>query len=465
MTTIPKRYTTELGTSLEIGPLGSISALEENPALVWPLSVRVFDQMRRTDGQIKSILRAIQLFVTGTTWKLLGSDVDERVLAFVEAQCGLQSDQDGRRRKSTYGFNFVEHVRMALLSLPIGHAYFEPVFSVEDATDSLTGLPIVASLSRLSWRPHRSIQKFVTNDDGSLKGIWQAVPNGQLPVFIPSDQLVAYVNEREGANWAGESVLRACWFDWDTKVKMSIFDAIGIERNSVGIPRVKYPSDQSKANALAIGRDLRSGEENAVAVPLEWEVDLMGVQGSIRDPLPSIKYRDETIGRTMLAMVLNLGHDSGAYSLGQTLYDMFCASMNAIADNIAEVFTEQVIRRLVMFNFGPDEPYPSLVPDAIAADSSLTPEQLKLLVEVGIITPDRDLEEDLRRLYSLPQLAEMSPERDMPQSAQTDEVIDMMQQKPLAASKAINNEALQKRASELLARIERRKAAEYAHRK
>jgi hypothetical protein len=409
----PDVATSEIGSSAGISMTGTqITPYEDNPELVWPRSVQVYDRMRTTDGQISSILRAIRLLISGTQWKILGSEVNPKILDFVEAEIGLQADQDGRLRRPDSGFDFHDHLRLALLSGPIGHSYFEQVYSIDDDhLDPHTGLPITAHLSRLAWRPHRSIMEFVTEPNGDLAGIRQYVEQRVDNIsrfgerFIAAKYLVPYVTDREGADWAGSSWLRACWFDWTTKVKMGVFDAIGVERNSSGIVKVTYDESLgniTKADALAQGRKIRSGEESTVAVPVGSDVEMMGMTGSRVDPLPSIKYRDEMIGRTLLAMILNLGHDSGSYALGQTMYDLFCSSMNAIATDLAATFTEKVIRPLVALNFGEDEAFPALVPEEITPEATLTPEQLKSLVDAGVITPDADLEADRRRRYKLP---------------------------------------------------------------
>ncbi len=464
--TLPAQYTQEIGSAAGYGGMGGyVTPFEENPELVWPNSVRVFDQMRKTDGQIKAILRAIWLLRIGTSWKLMGDDVDPRLLEFGEAEFGLQLDQKGRFRKSSSGFDFLEHLRLAGLNGPIGHSYFEQIYTQDDDGKDVTGLPIVAHLSRLSWRPHRSIQEFVVDDNGDLLAIKQLVQRkaGSVRkmdvVSIPSKFLVAYVNEREGADWAGESWLRACWSDWNTAVKLSIFDAIGGERGSVGIPKVTFPTDGSRNEALAIAKNIRGGSESGVAIPQDWDVEIMGLNGSIKDVLPSIKYRDEKIGRTLLAMVLNLGHDAGAYSLGQTLYDLFCASLNAINDEFCEVFTERVIRPFYELNFGPDTSYPVLVADEITPEATLSPEQLKALVDAGVIKPDDQLEDDRRRRFNLPPADRSTTSRDLESIAPVPDegAIDISPQ-PLAASRSttVDLDRLQQRTQDLLARIQAR---------
>ena len=41
---------------------------EPTPELRWPLSIAVYDQMRRQDAQIRSVLRAVVLPILRTDW-------------------------------------------------------------------------------------------------------------------------------------------------------------------------------------------------------------------------------------------------------------------------------------------------------------------------------------------------------------------------------------------------------------
>lgn len=451
-----------------MGPNGIITPYEDNPELIWPLSAVVYDKMRRTDGQVQSVLRAIGLLIRQTGWKTMGADVDDRVNAFVDADLGLQTDQEGQTRKSQNGFIFDDFLRHALLSGPIGHSIFEQTYDVNTVgKDPLTGLTISAHLANLSWRPHRTISQFVTNSDGSLKGIKQFVQNdysgvvNYSTVFIPAENLVVFCNDREGSDWSGQSWLRSCWFNWNTKVKLTILDAIGIERNSVGVPVFEHPSDMKSNEALGKAQQLRGGENSAFAYPYgEASLKLLGVQGSTREVLPSIQYHNEEIGRSLLAMVLNLGHDRGAQSLGETFYDLFCISLNAITADICSVVTEHVIRPLVQMNFGEDEPYPALVADDIAPHSNLDPIQLKALVDAGVIVPDSDLEEDQRAFYKLPPAESQGVPVEDVQSLPTDQTVEALPQGPLAASRGPNLDVMRAKAEELTRKIRARQEAE-----
>jgi len=108
------------------------------------------------------------------------------------------------------------------------------------------------------------------------------------------------------------------------------------------------------------------------------------------------------MGRNALAMFLDLGHDRGARSLGETFVDFFLLALEAVASYVAEIVTEHVVRDFVEVNFGQDEAYPEVGFDRVTGESPLTAEALKALVEAGVVTPDDDLETEVRRRHRLP---------------------------------------------------------------
>jgi hypothetical protein len=128
----------------------------------------------------------------------------------------------------------------------------------------------------------------------------------------------------------------------------------------------------------------------------------MGVEGSLPQALPSIRYHDEQIARGVLAHFLNLGTQTGSWALGTTFADFFVSSLNAVADDIAEVASQHIVEDLVDINFGADEPAPRVLPDEIGSKQIATAQALKLLFDAGILRPDRSLEEAVRQTYDLP---------------------------------------------------------------
>lgn len=423
--------TTELGSAgglplLGVGSLRDagrhyyeVEPWDTTPELSWPAASVIYDRMRRTDGQVAAVIRAVTLPILSASWRLTGDDVPSEIREFVAGELGLATPGEGRRRRRREGVVWRDHLRMALLSLSYGWMPFEQVYAVGPPAPGMTGPEQVAHLRKLAPRLPRTLTGPPRIDrDGGLAGIVQYLPDlatsrpasrdaNPGEVFIPADRLVVYSLDREGADWTGNSLLRGSYKHWLIKDALLRLGPMVCERNGMGVPIVTYSEEAQKQDALDLAKGIRAGSEAGAAVPAGVAVQLLGVSGATRDELPLIKYHDEAAGRSALAMFLNLGHDNGARSLGDSFIDFFTASLNAVADQIAETATEHIIRDLVEINYGTDAPYPILEAEPISSETSPTAESLRTLADAGLLGPiDRDLQAEVRRRYDLPPIPE-----------------------------------------------------------
>ena len=299
-----------------------------------------------------------------------------------------------------------DHLRLALLELPFGHSFFEQVYRIEGRR---------ARLRKLGWRPPRTISKIDVADDGGLVAIEQGDEKTRMTV----DRLVVYVNEREGGNWLGQSLLRPAYKYWVLKDRALRTQAQTLERNGLGVP-VYTVSDQPaelaasdpeqylkrQADELAAGQKIaqayRGGANAGAALPSGAKLELLGVSGKLPDADPVIRYYDEQIARAVLAHFLNLGTETGSWALGSTFADFFTLSLQTVADHIADVANAHVIEDLVDVNWGEDEPAPRLVFDEIGARHPATADAIKALIDSGAVKPGPKLEQHLRTTYGLP---------------------------------------------------------------
>lgn len=385
---------------------------ETNPDLIWPKSIDVFDRMRREDSQVGSVLRAVTLPIRRTAWQIDPAGAREEVVELVAGDLGLnvRGREPAPPVRTKGRFSWSEHLRLALLELVYGHSFFEQVY--EPAGD-------VAHLKKLAWRPPRTIADIDVDRDGGLVAVkqWGGGMGGATgDISIPVDRLVAYVNEREGGNWIGQSLLRNAYKNWLLKDRMLRAQALTIERNGLGVPvytGAGAPDSASPAEreqwlqsekdaGLKIATSFRAGEAAGASIPNGATLALKGVDGKLPDTEGPIRYHDEQIARAVLAHFLNLGTETGSWALGSTFADFFTDSLNAVAMHIADVTQQHVVEDLVDLNWGPDERAPRLVFDAIGATAPITADAIRLLLESGAIHADAPLEAHLRAVYGLP---------------------------------------------------------------
>jgi len=299
---------------------------EHTPELVWPQSVSVYDQMRRTDAQVNSVLEAVWQPIRRTSWRIDPNGARATVVKFVAGDLGLPIvGKDAKPAARMKGkFSWSEHLRLALLELVYGHMFFEQVYAVNDAGTE-------AHLKKLAPRMPKTIREIAVASDGGLVSITQWWTNMNTePQPIPVDRLVAYVRNREGGNWLGQSILRPAYKNWLIKDRLLRVQAQTVERNGMGIPLYKAQEGASPTD-LAAGKDMatawRAGEAAGSAVPFGADLVLRGVEGTLPDADVPIRYHDEQIARAVLAHFLNLGTQTGSWALGTTFADFFVFSL------------------------------------------------------------------------------------------------------------------------------------------
>ena len=385
---------------------------ETNPDLMWPKSLNVYDKMRREDAQVGSVLRAVTLPIRSAAWVIDPNGAREEVVEFVATNLGLNvKGKDPIQPLRTRGrFSWGEHLRLALLELVYGHSFFEQVYRIEGDR---------AHLAKLAWRPPRTISDIKVARDGGLISI---VQDGILGlgdgggVTIPVSRLVAYVNDREGGNWLGQSLLRPAYKNWLLKDRMLRAQALTVERNGLGVPvytgapvpesatgteRDAWEKSEKEAG-LKLATGFRAGEAAGASIPHGATLELKGVTGKLPDTDQPIRYHDEQIARAVLAHFLNLGTETGSWALGSTFANFFTDSLNAVAEHVAEVTQQHVVEDLVDINWGETEPAPRIIVDPIGSEQPATAEAIAALVDAGIIRPDEPLEAFMRSAYGLP---------------------------------------------------------------
>ncbi|MEV8023670.1 hypothetical protein [Microbacterium sp. NPDC080220] len=399
---------------------------ETNPDLVWPKSNDTYERMCREDPQVMSVMRAVTLPVQETEWRLDATGVRDEVAQQIATDLGLAivGKEPTAPLRTKGRFSFEEFLRLALLELRYGHSIFEQVYSIDAFGRT--------HLDKLAWRPPRTISEFEVARDGGLVAVKQFGAGLAAPVSgrsnfvrvptadvrIPVDRLVVFVNEREGGNWVGTSMLRPAYKMWLLKDRTLRVQALAAERNGLGLPvytSAAPPDNASYEDKLAwldaeierglgIAKGARAGDAAGASLPNGAGLALVGVKGNLPDLDKQIRYYDEQIARIALANFLNLGGDNstGSYALGDTFESFFTKSLNALARHIATTVNQHVIEDLVDKNWGTQEPAPRIVPPKIGAEHPATAEAIRALLESGAIRWNPALEAHLRALYGLP---------------------------------------------------------------
>lgn len=386
--------------------------LEHIPDLLFPTSALVYSRMRR-DPQISAILAGWALQLRRAQWQIDPAGCKPKVAKRIADDLGLQVVGDNNPGAArTRGVSWNEHLRSALGMLTFGFAGFEMLADVTTGTARLAGL-----YERPQWTISHLHVDGVTGD---LQGVTQDAAWKEGSPQIPASQLAWYANEREGANWAGTSLLRPCYSSWFLKEEMKRVHAISNRRWGAGVPTMKalpgtQPSTPQMMQALELTAAMRAGEQAGAAVPPGFDLEILGLSGSVPDTLSFIKWLDQQMSRSALMGMIDLGETpNGSRALGETFVDAFLLALEATAEHIADVATRQIAARLVDWNEGDQEAVPKVVVSGVGSRREVTAQSLQLLLSSGALSGDPALEAWVRREYRLP---ERDPNAPPPQTA------------------------------------------------
>ncbi|QRV71426.1 portal protein [Corynebacterium phage CL31] len=379
---------------------------EDNPALMHPRSVRTFSKMAREDAQARSVLKAVCLPIERTTWRVTPNGADPDVVRMVSEDLNLLTigeSGDNPVAVSTGRVSWQEHLPWALKMLTYGHAFFEKVY-----TDGSDG---PQRLRKLAPRLQDTIRSINVAHDGGLESITQKSVTDKNGRFYPEvelevGRLLAYVNEPEDMSWVGTSLLRPAYKHWVKKDDLLELEAIVLERNGMGVPVYESYSEHDQQDiddGQELVEGLRAGAAAGASIKKGSRLTIQGVSGQLVSPREAITYHDSQIARSALAHALNLEGKGGSYALAEVQMDLFIQYLQAIAERIATIANKYLVEDMVEKYTGERVgPFPLITFDPVGSKKELTAEALAALVRDGVILPDKDLEEEIRRRYNLP---------------------------------------------------------------
>lgn len=374
---------------------------ETAPDLIWPQSVVTYGRMRH-DPQIKAVLGAYKHPLLRATWALDPDGCKTEVVQHVADDLGLPilGDDKGAGAGRRRGVIWQRHLDQAVAYLTFGHMPFERRY--EPQPDGY--MRLVNLGARMPW----TIAQMHIDVHGVLDYIEQTTQTDPLP----GQRLVWYVNDQEGSNWAGISMLRAAFGIWLLKHETLRVHATSIRRFGMGVPTVTAPAGASQAQvvqAQQMASAMRAGDQSGMGLPQGFQSTLMGITGSVPDALSFIKYLDIAMAKMVHAGLIELGQtDNGSRALGETFMDLFQLSLMSVADSIATTATSGhegmpgIVQDLVDQNYGEDEPIPRVVCTDVGENYEISANSIQLLTLSGAMTPDPALDEWVRKTWRLP---------------------------------------------------------------
>jgi hypothetical protein len=384
---------------------GILSNHDYNADLTGTQRIRIFDEMRLGDASVRAALQAVKLPIQKTEWYIKPAS-DEK--SHIEQKEFIQ-----QQLLENPNFSWNVLLRQVLTMCDYGNSVFEKVFEP---------IPDGKYKGKIGWKKfgHRLSKTILrwTEADGVTPGIEQLLPAGKTNdngvrktmVSIPKWKLLYFINDLEGSNFEGISLLRSAYKHWYLKETYYKIDAIAAERQGLGVVVIHSPktaSPQERARARVIAKNMRANSELHADLPQGFTMEIMDMKANgLKEVKDMVAHHDREIAKAVLAQFMELGaqSSSGSYALGATQEDFFYLGLEYLASILQEEFQRNAIKELIDLNYGIQEQYPTLEHGQIGAvNYEAIAKSLQQLNAAGVITPDKELERYIRQAMNLPE--------------------------------------------------------------
>jgi phage gp29-like protein len=235
---------------------------------------------------------------------------------------------------------------------------------------------------------------FDMDKQGNILHLLQSI-GSERDIPIPLEKVLLYTYDPDGHGLPqGLSDLRAAYRHYFRKDCMMRWSVVAAEKYAAPTPWGKYAPGLNKTQQNDLLNSLtKFMTETAIITPNSVEVELLQANGSVMAPYDaSIEVSNKGIARAVFGQVLATGEGtdgSGSYAQAQVhrgILDMFLTDLR---DEIAEeVLFEQLVKRLVDYNYV-TEHYPIIqLPPADNRDLGVLGEIINKLLAGGVIHPE-----------------------------------------------------------------------------
>ena len=344
-------------------------------------AIAVYREMSDNDPTVGAALLAIEQAIRKVGWfvspaqKMKDTQKGEEAAAFLQSclmdmSCTWDEMMSEVVTFLTYGWAWME----MSLKVRLGENRNKKLNSKFD--DGKIGF------RKISLRMQQSLESWEFDDDGEVIAMnQQAAPYYRLKRISRKKSLL-FRTKAIGNNPEGRSILRNAYRPWFIKKTIEEIEAIGMERDLIGLPIIFGPEgfdiesedNESMRNAInVLFSQLRRDERDGLYLPFGWEIELLGQGSQTRKQFDTDRIINRWDQRTVLALlaqaILLGANKTGSFALSRTQTDdFFKVSVQGYLQSIAAVFNRFMIPFLFKynpsFNLKPAD-YPTLNPERV----------------------------------------------------------------------------------------------------
>lgn len=291
-------------------------------------------------------------------------------------------------------------------------------------------------LDILDPRAQTTLDRWKFDENFNVEALIQMDPNTSKLLEVPAWKSIHATFRSTKRSPEGNAALRSIYRAWYTRNNLEVIEAIGAERDLVGLPVVHLPfgatpDDQKAAEELV--RKLRIDEEAGLVIPppptpgaeSPWKVELLASAGAKQFNVREIvRDLNKIILMRFFAQFLLLGMENvGSQALVEGSHDFFTMALESLQQELLEVWQSQLVPLVFKMNENMTNGMSALPMikwgkpgrKDIAAKAAL----LSTLIGVDVVTPSAELEDFMRNLAGLPERPEglgEGPRRSSPAS-------------------------------------------------
>ena len=305
----------------------------------------VYKQMQ-TDAKVQGVLSQIYGMILGEGWKVVADDSDEATPEDAQAQADFVADAFTVSRGS-----WTDNMLDLLDAHAMGFAISEIVWDVRKGGkwDGFFTLKALKSKDPSTFG-------FDADEFGNVRGMKQInIGMASSGEIIPAEKFVIYSNRSPyGVPW-GKSDLRAAYKAWWLKDWTQRWFGVFMQRCATPVPVGKYKrgtQEKQQTELLSVLNKLQS--ETALVIPDDVQTEFMQVAtGSHEAFLKCLDWCDQQIASAIISQTLTSGEGSrvGSMALGKVHLDVLKANLRMMRERLTETINDQLIRRLIDYNF------------------------------------------------------------------------------------------------------------------
>lgn len=320
----------------------------------------VYREMSDNDAVVGGILYAIEMLVRKTSWWWEPAG---------DTQPDLQANEYCESLLDDMSYSWPDTVSEILSFLPFGWSWFEVVLKrrlgdQRDPTKRSKYDDGKIGLRKLAIRAQDTLAQWEFDETGGVQAMKQKPPPDYAERTIPIEKALLFRTRVTKGNPEGRSILRNAHRSWFFAKNIQNIEAIGIERDLAGLPKLVPPEqvdiwNPNDVQAQAYRREaeqlvssIRRDEQEGILLPYGWEFDLVTTGGQRQfDAGNVIERYEKRIATSVLADVILMGQDKvGSFALSKTKETLFTSALETYLDQIANVINMHLVPRLMRLN-------------------------------------------------------------------------------------------------------------------